>query len=80
MGATCLWFSPLILGSGYPVSCYLGQIKEALEDSRIELKTHCEKWMDSILYWENVTADNQDEMSKNLIERQEDFFKALQRI
>lgn len=77
--ATCLWFSPLILGSGNPVHCYLGLMNEALENSRMKLKTNCEKWMDSNLYWVNATADNQDKMSKNLIEGQEDFFKALQR-
>jgi hypothetical protein len=54
-------------------------MNEALGNSRMKLKTHCEKWMDSNLYWENETADNQDEMSKKLLEGQEDFFKALQR-
>lgn len=77
--ATCLWFSPLILGLGYPVRCYLGLIKEALEDSRMELKTQCERWMDLNIFWDNETVDNQNEIRKKLLEGQEDYFKALQR-
>jgi len=76
--ATCLWFSPLILGSEYAVQCYQGQIFKTLEDSSIILKTQCENWMDLNIFWNNATTDNQNEMSKNLIEGQEDFFKALQ--
>jgi hypothetical protein len=75
--ATCLWFSPLILGSGNPIHCYLGQINEELEDSRMELKTQCERWMDSNKYWENETIENLDDLLSNLLSGNVDYYNAL---
>lgn len=51
--ATCLWFSPLILNSGYPVECYLGRIEEVPEGTRVKLETQCEKWV-NVAVAENI--------------------------
>lgn len=74
--ATCLWFSPL--HAEYPVECYVGEIKEAPEGSRIKLSTLCEKWMDAEIYVNSETRENQTEMRGKLYSGQKDYFKALQ--
>lgn len=77
--ATCLWFSPLIVQSGYPVYCYLGKINEVPQDSRLKLNTQCKKWMNHEIYFEHETCENQDEMEEKLLSGKVDYFKSLQK-
>ena len=75
--ATCLWFSPLILAKGYPYECFIGEIKEVPEGSRIKLHTQCKKWMNQDIYFDNETFENEDEMEEKLLSGEVDYFKTL---
>jgi hypothetical protein len=77
--ATCLWFSPLILATGYPYECYIGEIKEVPEGTRMKLKTQCKKWMNQDIYFDNETCENDHEMEEKLVSGEVDYFKTLKK-
>lgn len=60
--ASCIWFSPLYTFHEfqcYPVQCYIGNIKEVPEGSRMKLNTECESWMNYEIYINSETCENQ---------------------
>jgi len=57
--------------------CYLRQTKEAQGSLRFNLKTKCLNWMDSDLFWENETVENQDDLVSNLLSGNVDYYSTL---
>ena len=78
--ATCLWFTLSSefsqIGRYDEEICRIGEIKDGPE-VRSKLRTQCEKWMGTKIYFEKETTNNEDEMEKNLLAGNEEYFKNL---
>lgn len=78
--ATCLWFSPLILGSACPVHCFKNEFSADSQNANIKakLKTQCEKWIDVAVAEDiDILKEQNKEVLNLLLEGKEELLSVI---
>lgn len=78
--ATCLWFSPLILGSACPVQCFKNEFSADSQDTspNAKLKTQCEKWVDVAVAEDiDILEERNREVLNLLLEGKEELLSVI---
>lgn len=79
--ATCLWFSPLLLGSGYPVNCFKNVFPADSNNtcSKVKLKTQCDKWIDvAVIEDIDILEEHNREVLNFLLKGKEELLQVIE--
>ena len=81
--ATCLWFSPLLLGSGYPPNCFKNVFPADSNNtySKVKLKTQCDQWIDVAVIEDIDILDEQNKKVLTLLlEGKEELLQVIEEL